>query len=123
MLIGDRIPTCAPEDRIGDILVELSNKRCGCILIVDPNHKLLGIFTDGDLRRTLQNKGSRVMDVQVHKVMNPMPSAIEPDILAWDAMKQMEENSQRRIMMLPVVDNERTLVGLIHLHDIIQSGI
>lgn len=123
MLTGERIPLCRPQDRLGDILVELSNKRCGCILIADEKLKLLGIFTDGDLRRTLQKMGGQVLDSRVQDVMNPNPSFIAPEILAWDAMKLMEADYTRRIMMLPVIDFEGKILGLIHLHDIIQSGI
>ena len=123
MLTGDRVPTCHPENRLGEVLVELSDKRCGCILIIDQDRKLQGIFTDGDLRRTLQKVGSEVMDVCIQDVMNTNPSFIGPDVLAWNAMKRMEENPQRRIMMLPVTDTESKLLGLLHLHDIIQSGL
>ena len=123
MLTGDRMPLCHAEDRLGDVLVELSNKRCGCILVVDNEHKMMGIFTDGDLRRTLQKVGSHVLEVRMKDVMNPSPSFIGPDVLAWEAMKRMEENYQRRIMMLPVIDEERKLLGLLHMHDVIQSGL
>jgi arabinose-5-phosphate isomerase len=123
MLIGDRVPICGPENLLGEVLVELSNKRCGCILIVDKTQKLLGIFTDGDLRRTLQKMGGQVLDVCISDVMNPKPSFIGPEVLAWEAMKRMEADYQRRIMMLPVLDSESKLLGLLHLHDIIQSGL
>lgn len=123
MLTGERVPTCGPNDRLGDILVELSNKRCGCILIIDQTNKMLGIFTDGDLRRTLQRVGGQVLDVLIKDVMNPKPSFIGPEVLAWEAMKRMEADYQRRIMMLPVLDAESKLLGLLHMHDIIQSGL
>lgn len=123
MLKGDLVPTCAPEDRLKDILVELSNKRCGCIFIIDKDRKMLGIFTDGDLRRTLQKKGGDILDTKIKELMNPRPSYIGPEAFAWDAMKFMEADSQRRIMMLPVLDEDSKLIGLIHLHDIIQSGL
>lgn len=123
MLTGDKIPLCSEEDRLGDILVELSNKRCGCIMAVDKDRKLLGIFTDGDLRRTLQKVGTQVLEVKIKDVMNKAPSFIGPEVLAWEAMKRMEENPQRRIMMLPVIDGESKLLGLLHMHDIIQSGL
>jgi arabinose-5-phosphate isomerase len=123
MLTRERIPLCSPDDRLGDILVELSNKRCGCILVVDENGTLLGIFTDGDLRRTLQKKGGQVLEARMQEVMNPHPSSIDPDVLAWEALKRMEADSQQRIMMLPVVDSEFKLIGLLHLHDIIQKGL
>ena len=123
MLTGERIPLCGPEDRLGDILVELSNKRCGCILITDKNLKLLGIFTDGDLRRTLQKFGGQVQEACMREIMNSQPSSIGPEVLAWEAMKRMEADYQRRIMMLPVVDSDSQVLGLLHLHDIIQSGL
>lgn len=123
MLRGQKVPLCGPEDRLGDILVELSNKRCGCILVVDEQHHLLGIFTDGDLRRTLQKRGGQVLDLPMQEVMNPTPSSIGPEVLAWEAMKRMEANAERRIMMLPVVDANSKVLGLLHIHDIIQSGI
>lgn len=123
MLIGDRIPLCGPEDRLGEILIELSNKRCGCILVADKSRKLLGIFTDGDLRRTLQKVGGDVLEARMQDVMTPNPSSIGSEVLAWEAMKRMEADYRRRIMMLPVIDAESKVLGLLHLHDIIQSGL
>lgn len=123
MLTGERIPLCGPEDRLGQILVELSNKRCGCILITDHNRKLLGIFTDGDLRRTLQKFGGQVLEARMQDIMNSHPSSIGPEVLAWEAMTLMEADYQRRIMMLPVIDSDQKVLGLLHLHDIIQSGL
>ena len=123
MLTGERIPFCKPTDRLSDILVELSNKRCGCILVVDEQLKLLGIFTDGDLRRMLQKLGGSVLESYVKDVMNPNPCSIGPEILAWEAMKLMEADSKKRMMMLPVVDSNHHVLGLLHLHDIIQSGL
>lgn len=123
MLTGERVPLCQPEDYLGDILVELSNKRCGCILVTDQQLKILGIFTDGDLRRTLQKYGGQVLKLRMEEIMNPHPSSIGPEVLAWDAMKQMEADYQRRMMMLPVVNSNNQVLGLLHLHDIIQSGL
>lgn len=123
MLTGDRIPLCGPEDCLRDVLVELSNKRCGCILIVDKNQKLLGIFTDGDLRRTLQKIGGHVLEARMQEIMNCHPHSIEPELLAWEAMKRMEMDYPRRIMMLPILDSNSQVLGLVHLHDIIQSGL
>jgi arabinose-5-phosphate isomerase len=123
MLTGERIPLCRPEDRLGDILVELSNKRCGCILIADKDLTLLGIFTDGDLRRALQKVGGQVLEAQIQEMMNPTPHSIGPEVLAWEAMKHMEADYARRMMMLPVVDSNFKILGLLHLHDIIQIGL
>jgi arabinose-5-phosphate isomerase len=123
MLVGQRVPLCYADDRLRDVLVELSNKRCGCILITNQESKLLGIFTDGDLRRTLQKVGGQVLEARMQDIMNPNPCFIGPEILAWDAMKCMEADYQKRIMVLPVVDPELKILGLLHMHDIIQSGL
>ena len=123
MLTGERIPSCLPDDKLQDALIELSNKRCGCILIIDEENHLLGLFTDGDLRRTLQRLGGQVLNTPMHELMTKNPKFINADVLAWDAMKFMEADYQRRIMMLPVIDNHNKVQGLLHLHDIIQSGL
>lgn len=121
MMTGDRIPYCPSDTLLSQALVELSNKRCGCLVIVDSKNRLEGIFTDGDLRRALQNKGGEVLHTPINKLMIPNPLWVGPEEMAWEAMKQME--GSRRITVLPVLDANRTVLGLIHLHDIIQSGL
>lgn len=69
MIKGDHIPLCHIEDRLVDVLVELSNKKCGCLLVVDNQKNFLGIFTDGDLRRSLQALGTNVLDHQMGSLM------------------------------------------------------
>ena len=122
MLQGDRIPTVGPYDRVMDILVELSNKQCGCVVVVDQKGAMLGIFTDGDLRRTLQKHGEGALRLRLEDVMTVSPRSTTPDRLAFEAMKLMESSPKSPITVLPVVECER-LIGLIKMHDIIQSGI
>lgn len=122
MLTGKRMPLCHPDNKVGEILVELSNKRCGCILVADHDHLLHGIFTDGDLRRALQKHGGTILDASIKDLMSLNPRWIGPEVLAWDAMKLMETEHQR-IMMMPVLDPNKKVLGLLHLHDIIQSGL
>ena len=76
-----------------------------------------------DLRRTLQKFGGQVLEARMQELMNPNPSSIGPEVLAWEAMKRMEADYARRIMMLPVTDPDSRILGLLHLHDIIQSGL
>ncbi len=123
MLKGNAVPICRPEDKLVDTLVELSNKQCGCVLVVDNQKKLLGIFTDGDLRRTLQGKGGSALESKMEEVMTLTARWIGPDTLAWDAMKAMESDQKRPIMVLPVLEEDKTVIGLIKMHDIVQSGI
>ncbi|MEM1282502.1 MAG: KpsF/GutQ family sugar-phosphate isomerase [Chlamydiota bacterium] len=123
MIKGDNIPHCKPNDKLVDILVELSNKRCGCVLILDEGRKLKGIFTDGDLRRTLQNLGSDALNESMEKIMITTPRFISPDVLAREAIKIMENSLSHEVTVLPVVNDEKQVIGLIKLHDIIQTGI
>jgi arabinose-5-phosphate isomerase len=123
MLTGKRIPLCRPDDCLGKALVELSNKRCGAILITNEANQLLGIFTDGDLRRTLQKLGGQILDFPVSQLMTKDSKTIGPDVLAWEAMKYMESDPNKRLMMLPVINENQAVLGLIHLHDIIQAGL
>lgn len=122
MLTGDQIPTCKPEDKLVDTLVELSNKRCGCVLITNQDKKLEGIFTDGDLRRALITHGPQVLNLPMGQLMTHSAKWIEPSKLAYDAMKLMEVNPKSPITTLPVLE-DRKVLGLIKMHDIIQSGL
>lgn len=122
MLSGESMPLCKENDRLIDVLVELSNKRCGCLLIVDDQQILKGIFTDGDLRRSLQTEGAHILHDPIHKVMTQHPRSTHPETLAWEAMKMMEAD-QKEVTVLPVLEDNRKIVGLIKLHDIIQSGV
>jgi arabinose-5-phosphate isomerase len=123
MLADKLIPLCKPKDKLVDTLVELSNKRCGCVLIVDDNMIMQGIFTDGDLRRSLLNKGPDVLHNTMEQLMTKTPRHINPEVLAWDAMRLMEADQRNAITCLPVIDENRKVHGLIKLHDIIQSGL
>lgn len=123
MVQGENIPLCSPNDKLMDILVELSHKRCGCILIVDEEKRLLGVFTDGDLRRSLQKIGSKALEAPISELMTKSPRWIDPEKLAWEAMDLMELDQKNAITVLPVLNSDRTVAGLIKLHDIVQSGI
>lgn len=123
MLTNNNVPLCKPEDKLVDTLVELSNKQCGCVMIVDETTKLLGIFTDGDLRRALQNKGVHALDTAMQHLMIKTPRFIGPDVLAWQAMEAMEADQKRPIMVLPVLDDGCKVLGIIKMHDIVQSGV
>lgn len=123
MLKGNDVPFCKPTDKLIDMLVELANKKCGCVLIVDNSNVLLGIFTDGDLRRSLQSKGAEILQSQMQHLMIQTARVIGPNELAWNALKKMESDQKHPIMVLPVLDEHNKVVGIIKMHDIVQSGI
>jgi len=122
MLPEGKIPLCRPEETLVDTLVELSNKQCGCVLIVDQARALQGIFTDGDLRRALQKEGSKALDLKMQDLMNRNPRTVGTDELALHAMKLMESDQKSPITVLPVVE-QGCVVGMVKMHDIVQSGI
>jgi len=123
MLTGSRIPICEPEDVLEKVLFELTEKRCGCLLVVDSQAKIMGIFTDGDLRRALQKHQEKVLTMPIDQLMTSHVKTVCSSTMAWDALKLMEANPCQRLSVLPVVDEKERLVGLLHLHDIIQSGL
>lgn len=123
MLRGPNIPVCTPTATLQEVLVELSNKKCGCIMVANEAQKLQGIFTDGDLRRALQSHGPQALEKTMGQLMVNSAKHVAPDILAWDAMKIMEEDQKRPITVLPVLTEDKTIVGLIKMHDIVQSGL
>ncbi len=123
MVSGMNMPLCKPQDKLVDTLVELSNKRCGCVLVIDDAHYFQGIFTDGDLRRSLQKHGASSLHFNMEDVMTKTARWIEPHNLAWDAMRVMEGDQKNAITVLPVLEKGKKVIGLIKLHDIIQSGL
>lgn len=120
MLSAERAPLARPEQMLQDVLVELSNKRCGCLVIVDEEKQLQGIFTDGDLRRALETRGEKVLQESLSSLMTPTPRSIDASSLAWEARQLMESDQKQPIMVLPVIEREE-VVGLIKMHDLLQA--
>ncbi|MBI3236212.1 MAG: KpsF/GutQ family sugar-phosphate isomerase [Chlamydiales bacterium] len=122
MFSGTQIPLCHEEDHLIDVLVELSNKKCGALLIVSEERDLLGIFTDGDLRRSLQMQGPSVLDQPMKNLMTRSPMFVNKDELAWDALKQMQRDPKKYVMVLPVLDQGK-VAGILHMHMLVQAGV
>lgn len=122
MITGKAVPLAFPDDLLITVLAEISGKKCGCLLVADKDARLLGIFTDGDLRRSLQKYGTILLHKPLKELMTQNPSCIDSKTLAYVALKNMEQDPKRLITHLPVVDDGK-LVGLLKMHDIIQAGI
>lgn len=114
----NQLPKVGPDTSIKDVILEISSKRLGCTAVVDGNDNLLGIITDGDLRRMLQGNKSfeslRAVDIMTRK-----PKTIEKDEFAVKALHVMQENS---ITQLAVLEGEK-IAGFVHLHDLLKEGI
>lgn len=123
-LMQNSIPTCNPENRLEEVLLEFTNKRCGCLIVVDEKRRLRGIFTDGDLRRALQSHGASILQTELGQLMSPVPKVIFEDAPAWEAIKLMESDQKHPVMVLPVLEKSSgEVVGIIKMHDLIQAGL
>lgn len=123
MVKGKELPLCRLNDRLKATLVTLTNKRCGCMLVLDSNKRMQGIFTDGDLRRALQKNAAVMLEKQMKDLMTRSFIRAHSGMLAWDVLRLMQENPKKFIAMMPVFNNKDNLVGLIRMHDIVQAGI
>lgn len=122
MFKGSHLPCAAPQARLGEVLDELSNKKLGALIIVDEEKNFLGIFTDGDLRRALQSQGSNVLEKTMRELMTANALTIPKDKLAWEALKIMQRDPKKFVMVLPVIEKGKA-VGILRMHDIVQAGI
>ena len=105
-----------------DVVRSISNNALGAVNVVDDKSGLLGIITDGDLRRTIERTApDELSSITAEHMMTPSPVTVPPDLLAYDALRVMEDRSSQ-ISVLPVVDGTRC-VGLLRLHDIVKSGL
>lgn len=122
MIKENNIPACKPHDTLGEVLVELTQKKCGALVILGDDQEFKGIFTDGDLRRALQKYGPTVLEQKIGALMTSTAISVDSEILAWDAMQQMQQNPNKWVMVSPVVENNK-VIGLLRMHDIIQAGL
>jgi arabinose-5-phosphate isomerase len=120
MRTGNAVPTVTEDSSLVDALIEMSGKRLGFTTIVsskDPK-QLMGIFTDGDLRRTL-NQGLNVYQISVKEVMTKNCKTIHFNQLASEAVALMEKV---KTLVLPVIDDQKKLVGALDMHDLFRAG-
>ncbi|HJS97672.1 MAG TPA: SIS domain-containing protein [Terriglobales bacterium] len=117
MHTGDTVPRVAPTTKMPDVIYEMSRKKLGVTTVVDGGC-LLGIISDGDLRRLLERRGKDVLDLTAADCMTRNPKVIAPEQFAAAALAIMEE---KKITSLPVVDAHGQLQGIIHLHDLWET--
>jgi len=120
---GERLPLVRHDTPVKDALFEITSKRLGVTGVIDAEGRLIGVITDGDLRRGLQAHGDKILGKRTDELMTGDPKTIGKDVLAARALTEMEDNSPRPITCLFVLDGGRKPVGIIHLHDILKTGI
>ncbi|HOE91153.1 MAG TPA: KpsF/GutQ family sugar-phosphate isomerase [Candidatus Cloacimonadota bacterium] len=116
---GEENPTIYQDECMKEAIVLMTSKGLGCANVIDKDKKLMGIITDGDLRRFLA-KGNISLDISVNDIMTKNPKRMKTEQLAVEALNLMEKY---KITMLPIVDDDDCSVGLLHMHDLIRSGV
>ena len=116
---GEDIPIVSKQATLRDALLEMTRKKLGMTAIVDENNKVLGIYTDGDLRRTL-DKNIDVHSARISEVTTRHCKTTHSNILAASVLKVMEDH---KISAILVVDDDNTLVGALNMHDLLRAGV
>jgi arabinose-5-phosphate isomerase len=119
MHTGDEIPLAQADLPMDRALLLITEKRFGCLGVIAENGTLLGIITDGDLRRAM---GPDLLTRSVNEVMTLAPRTIGPDALAADALYAMNTH-ERPVTALFVVGQNGAVVGILHIHDLLRSGV
>ncbi len=119
MHTGDEIPAVSESALIREAVLEMTAKKLGMTAVIDGNHRVKGIFTDGDLRRLFERSGD-IHSTPISDAMTPGACRIEADRLAAEALHIMEG---KRINALLVVDDENQLIGALNMHDLLRAGV
>jgi arabinose-5-phosphate isomerase len=120
MHAGDDVPRVSEDATLSEALMEMSHKRLGMTAIVDSEQRLIGLFTDGDLRRTLDDTALDVRTAKIADLMTRHPKTIGADQLAAEAARLMETH---KISGLIVVDENQRAVGALNIHDLLRARV
>lgn len=118
LIKNNLVPKVTATDSIAKVIVEISEKRLGVTAVLD-THKIVGIITDGDIRRMLANT-TDISEYTAKDIMGTNPKTIDSEAMAIDALNTMENNSITQIL---VTDHTKNYIGVVHLHDLIKEGI
>jgi len=116
---GEDNPVVFEDAKLKDVILTMTQKGLGCTSVVNNENTLIGIVTDGDLRRLLSREED-FLELTARKMMTVNPKSIAPNMLAVVALNLMEE---KKITMLPVINDKKQPIGLLHMHDLINAGV
>ncbi len=119
MFVGNKIPKVHESESVKNALIEMSQKSLGMTAVVDESDKIVGIFTDGDLRRTL-DKNINFLTTPIGQIITKQCATVTADLLAVEALQLMES---KKITGLLVINDENKLVGALNIHNLLQSGV
>ena len=113
----DELPLVGPEESMPEAIVVMSRKRFGCVGVCDPDGRLIGVITDGDLRRHIDG----LLDHTAGEVMTRTPKTVPPGMLAGEALALMQSPPPLKTVLFVVEDNRP--VGILHVHDLLRAGV
>ena len=119
LIKNNQLPKVLATDKITEVIVEISEKRLGVTAVTNENNKIVGIITDGDIRRML-SKTTAIESLTAADIMSSNPKTIHVDAMAIDALERLEASNITQILVTDDTDN---YVGVVHLHDLIKEGI
>ena len=119
---GEENPLVCANTTVQEALFVITDKGLGAVSVVDETGKLLGLLTDGDIRRGLR-KGVEFLSRPVVEIMTKTPKTITEEKLAAQALHLMESNIPKPVTVLPVVDNDNKVIGLLHMTDLVRQGV
>jgi arabinose-5-phosphate isomerase len=119
LYVQNQRPAISPDAVLKEIIISISGSRLGVTVVTDSTQKVLGVITDGDLRRMLE-KESELTSVRAEKIMTRNPKQIGPDAMAIEALDLLRKHD---ITQLVVVDTNQEYLGVLHLHDLIKEGL
>ena len=119
LIKNNEAPKVIENDMVSQVIVEISEKRLGVTAVVNADNKIVGIITDGDIRRML-SKTTDISSLAAKDIMSSNPKTLFVDAMAVDALETLENNSITQIL---VTDSQQNYVGVVHLHDLIKEGI
>ena len=119
LIKNNQVPQVLEKDSIAKVIVEISEKRLGVTAVLDAKNAIVGIITDGDIRRML-SKLTKIDSLIAKDIMGKKPKTIHHDAMAVEALERLENNSITQIL---VTDSENKYIGVVHLHDLIKEGI
>ncbi len=122
MHAGDENPLVKGDMKVQDALFIITDKGLGAVSVVDAENKMIGVLTDGDIRRGL-SQGFSFLTRPVTELMTKAPKTITQDKLAAEALHLMESNKPRPITVLPVIDADKHVIGLLHMTDLVRQGV
>ncbi len=122
MHTGEELPVVSQKITLRETLSEIVGKRLGGVCVVDDDGRLAGLCVDGDVKRILLEK-ENALELPITEAMNPDPTTISGDTLAFTALRIMEKRQAGPVTLLLVLDDDRRPVGLLHIHDVLRAGI